>query len=62
MFERIMFEEILKYIDIYLSPYIFGYRMGHSIEQRLILMIEIWKKAMDNKCDAGSVLTDFQSI
>ena len=54
-FERIMFEEILKYIDIYLSPYIFGYRKGNSTEQCLILMIEKWKKAMDNKSDAGSV-------
>ena len=58
IFERIMFEEILKYMDIYLSPYIFGYRKGHSTEQCLILMIKMWKKAMDNKGDAGSVLTD----
>ena len=58
IFERMMFEEILKYMDIYLSPYIFGYRKGHSTEQCLIPMIEMWKKAMDNKGDAGSVLTD----
>ena len=42
----------------YLSPYIFGYRKGRSTEQCLLLMIETWKKAIDNKGFAGFVLTD----
>ena len=42
----------------YLSPFIFGYREGHSTEQCLLRMIEIWKKAADEKKHAGAVLTD----
>ena len=49
LFERKMSNEILNYIEKYLSPYIFEYRKGRSTEQCLLLMIETWKKAMDNK-------------
>ena len=53
-----MFNEISLYIDKYLSPYLFGYRKGHSTEQCLVIMIEFWRKALDNKKSAGGVLTD----
>ena len=42
----------------YMSPYIFGYRKGRSTEQCLLVMIETWRMAMDNKGFAGAVLTD----
>ena len=58
IFERKMSNEIITYIEKHLSPYIFGYRKGHSTEQCLLLMVEMWKKAMDKKRVAGSVLTD----
>ena len=58
VFERTMVDEISQYINKYLSPYLFGYRKGHSTEQCLITMIELWKKAIDNKKNAGGVLTD----
>ena len=49
VFERNMFNEISLYTDKYLSPYPFGYRKGHSTEQCLMIMIEFWRKALDNK-------------
>ncbi len=58
IFERNMFEQIYSYIDKFLSPYLFGYRKGHSTEQCLMIMIETWKKALDNKNAAGAILTD----
>ena len=58
LFERHMFNQILSYIDKFLSPYLFGYRQGHSTEQCLTIMLEIWKKALDNKNGAGAILTD----
>ena len=45
-------------MDKYLSPYLFGFRKGHSTEQCLIVMLEIWKKALDEKKVAGAILTD----
>ena len=45
-------------MDKFLSPYLFGYIKGHSTEQCLFIMIEMWKKALDNKKVAGAILTD----
>ena len=53
-----MYDQIISYMDKFLSPYLFGYRKGHSTEQCLFIMIEMWKKALDNKKVAGAVLTD----
>ena len=58
IYERNMFEQTYKYIDNFLSPYLFGYRKGHSTEQCLAIMIEVWKKALDSKFKVGAVLTD----
>ena len=58
VFERTMFNEISLYIEKYLSPYLFGYRKEHSTEQCLVAMIELWRKALDNRKSAGGVLTD----
>ena len=44
LFERDMYNQILVYIDKFLFPYLFGYRVGHSTEQCLIIMLEVWKK------------------
>ena len=53
-----MYDQVLSYINKFLSPYLFGYRKGHSTEQCLFIMTEIWRKALDNKSVAGAVLTD----
>ena len=53
-----MYNQIHSYIDKYLSPYLFGFRKGHSTEQCLNIMLESWKKALDKKQCAAAVLTD----
>ena len=58
VFEKTMFNEINQYIDNYLSPYLFGFRKGHSTEQCLLTMLELWRKALDNRKSAGAFLTD----
>ena len=58
LFERDMYNQILAYIDKYLSPYLFGYRKGYSTEQCLTVMLELWKKTLDSKGTAGAILTD----
>ena len=39
-----MHDEISSYMDEFLSPYLFGYRMNHSTEQCLVVMIVVMKK------------------
>ena len=58
IFERDMYNQIMTYINQYLSPYLFGYRKGHSTEQCLTVMLELWKRALDRKETAGAILTD----
>ena len=58
LFERDMYNQILSYIEKFLSPYLFGYRKGYSTEQCLTVMLETWKKALDSKSKAGAILTD----
>ena len=58
LFERNMFDQISSYIEKFLSPYLFGYRKGHSTEQCLIIMTETWKTSLNKKGAAGAILTD----
>ena len=58
LYEKTMYNQILTYIDKSLSPYLFGFRKGHSTEQCLTIMLEAWKKALDEKKYAGAILTD----
>ena len=58
LFERNMYTEIINFIENSLSPFLFGFRKGHSTEQCLVVMLEAWKKALDDKEYAGAILTD----
>ena len=58
IFERNMYDQIIAYMDRSLSPYLFGYRRGHSTEQCLTIMLEAWRKALDEKKFSGFLLTD----
>ena len=58
LYEGEIYDQILNYIEKYLSPYLFGFRKGHSTEQYLNVMLERWKKALDQKKYAGAILTD----
>ena len=58
LFERNMYNQIMLYINKFLSPYLFRYIKGYSTEQCLAVMLEVWKKALDGKGKAGTILTD----
>ena len=58
IYERNMHDDIITYVDKFLSPYLFGYRKNHSTKQCLTIMLEKWKKALDSKFTAGAILTD----
>ena len=56
--EKDMYKEIMDFIGNSLSSYLFGFRKGHSTEQCLVVMLEAWEKALDEKGTAGAILTD----
>ena len=53
-----MHEDIYLYIDNKLSPYLCGFRKGYSTQYCLMIMLERFKKALDNKNKFGALLTD----
>ena len=58
VFEKNMYNEIYTYIETYLSPSLCGFRKGFSTQHCLAVMVEQWRKAIDNKLHAGGILTD----
>ena len=58
IFERNMSDGILAYVEQFLSPYLFGYRKGYGTQHCLLVMIEMWRKALDEKKVGGAILTD----
>ena len=58
LYERDMYNQIICYMENYLSPYLFGVRKAHSTEQCLNTMLENWKKALDCNKKIGAVLAD----
>ena len=53
-----MSEQISKYIDKNMAPYLSGFRKGYNTQHCLLLIIEKWNNALDNKKHAGAILTD----
>ena len=48
LYEENMYEQMSSYANKFLSPYLFGYRKGHGTHC-LLVMIEMWRKALDEK-------------
>ena len=49
VFERILHKQISSYIEIYLSPYLCGYRKEYCAQYAIINLLEKWKTALDEK-------------
>ena len=58
IYEGNMYDPIFNYVEKFLSPYLFGYRKGHSTQHSLLVMLEMWKKALDERKFVGGILTD----
>ena len=57
-FERIMLKQILEQMNKYLSQNLCGYRKGFSTQTALTMVLEKWKKFLDDNGYAGVVLMD----
>ena len=58
VFEKDMYEQISTFVHSFLSDFLFGYRKEHNTEQCMMIMLEMWKKALDEHKVAGAVITD----
>ena len=53
VFEKIMRKQVINHVNTFLSPYLCGYRKGFNTQYVLSLLLEKWKKTIDNKDFAG---------
>ena len=58
IFEKNMYEDINKFMNDKLSPYLCRFREDYNTQYCLMAMHEKWEKALDNKKVAGVLLTD----
>ena len=58
IFETIMYYDIYQFMENKLSPYLCGFRKGYSTQYCLMVMLEKFRKALDNKNKFAALLTD----
>ena len=58
IFEIIICEQLTMFFENILSKYQCGFRKGHGTQHCLLLILEKWKKALDNKEIFGALLID----
>ena len=56
--EKVLQNQIVQYIEHFLSPNISAYRKSHSTQHVLIKLIEEWKSGLDDGNLVGAVLMD----
>ena len=58
VFEKILNEQLLRFINLSLSELMSAYRSRYSMNHVLILLIENWRHALHNNLFSGAVLKD----
>ena len=58
IFEKLICRQLSNHFDNILSKFQCGFRKGYSPQDCLLLMIDKWKKAVDNNKVFGALLTD----
>ena len=58
IFEKLICRQLSNHFDNILSKFQCGFRKGYSPQHCLLLMIDKWKKAVDNNKVFGALLTD----
>ena len=58
IFERLFYYQINNFMNPKLSIYQCGFRKNFSAQNCLLVMVEKWKKCLDNKGSTGVILTD----
>ena len=53
-FERIIRNQLVPFIEEFLSPNLCGYRKRFSTQDALVRLVEKWKKVIDNKGYTGA--------
>ena len=58
IFERVMKDQIMNYMNKLLSPYVSAYRKNYSSQHVLMRLLEEWREGLDSGEMVGAVLMD----
>ena len=57
--ERIIYNQLGKYIETFLNRLLYGFRKAHSTQHALSKLLQWWQKKLDNSELVGKILMDF---
>ena len=58
VFEIILYNQLNDFMKDKLSNILTGFRKGHSAQHSLLIMIEKWKRALDENMKVGAIFMD----
>ena len=58
VFERLLVNQMLPFVNDFLSPNLCAYRQGYNTQHALVRLVETCKKTLDNRGVVGAVLMD----
>ena len=58
IFERVIENQMIPFVQKFLSSFLCGYRKGYSTQHALTLLLERWKRILDRRGFGGAVLMD----
>ena len=58
IFERIMADQVMGYVENLLSPYLSAYRKGYSCQHVILQLTEFWRQALDKGNSVGTIAMD----
>ena len=58
IFERLMYEHVMPFVECFLSPLLCGFRKGYNTQHALLKFLETCKMTMDNGGFPGALLMD----
>ena len=58
IYERLIYNQLSMFFENSLSKFQCGFRKGFSAQDCLLVMIEKWKRVLDNGVICGALLTD----
>ena len=58
VYENVIKNELLKSMNVHLSPFTSAYRKNYNTQHALLRLLEEWREHLDNKKTVGGILMD----
>ena len=59
VYENVIKNELLKSMNVHLSPFLSAYRKNYNTQHVLLRLLEEWREHLDNNKTVGGILMDF---